>query len=171
MTRPHPTEYGAYYTGYIRQVPDGDILEILEVQRDETSRLLTRVSTAQETYRYAPGKWSVKEVVGHMADAERVFAYRALRFSRNDSTPLPGFDQDAYVAAAHFERRALPDLAAELYHQRTANLLLFRGFDAEEALRTGTASDHPFSVRALAYILAGHERHHVRILQERYGLS
>ena len=122
-------------------------------------------------HRYAPGKWSVKEVVGHMIDGERVFSYRALRVARADTTPLPGFDENAWVPAAHFDRRPMPDLVADYQTVRAATVALFSSFEEEALVRMGTANDQPISVRALAHMIAGHELHHVAILRERYGLS
>src|SRR4029077_5181557 len=119
-------------------------------------------------HRYAPGKWSIKEVIGHVSDAERVFSHRALRFARGDRTRLPGFDEKAYTPAGRFDARPLPDLAAELDAVRHATIALFAGLDSEALARRGPANNKEVSVRALAYIIAGHERHHVGILRERY---
>jgi len=122
-------------------------------------------------HRYAPGKWSVKEVVGHVTDAERVFGYRALRIARADTTPMPGFDENAWVPAANFDRRSMPELVAGYQAVRAATVALFSSFDEEALTRRGTANDQEVSVRALAHIMAGHELHHMTILRERYGLS
>ena len=122
-------------------------------------------------FRYQPGKWSVKEVLGHITDGERVFSYRALRFARADQTPIPGFDETKWVPAGHFDRRSLQDLVAEYEAVRAATLALFASFDDEALLRRGKANDAEVSVRALAHIIAGHELHHVGLLRERYGLS
>lgn len=166
--RPAESEYNSYYQPYVREVPDGDLLSTLVTQRDSTSALLAGISDAGAGYRYADGKWSIREVFGHLADAERVFTYRALRIARGDATPLPGFDENAWMPFAGFDRRSLADVAAEFHSVREGSLALFRSFDAEAWLRIGTASAHPVSVRALAWILAGHERHHVRVIHERY---
>jgi hypothetical protein len=168
IMRPDATEYAPYYGTYVSKVGDGDLLKLLETQRTETQALLGGIPDARALHRYAPGKWSIKEVVGHIADAERIFSYRALRIARGDETPLPGFDENAYTPAGHFDARPLAELAAELDVVRRATLALLRGFPAEVWLRRGTASNHGVSVRALAYIIAGHERHHVMILRERY---
>jgi len=166
--RPSASEHNVYYQPYVAEVPEGDLLDILAAQRDSTAVVLAAIPEAKAGYRYAPEKWSIKEVIGHISDAERVFAYRALRIARADVTPLPGFDENAWVPAAGFDRRTLADLAAELRAVRESTLALFRGFDPGAWSRLGTASGHPVSVRALAWILTGHERHHLRVLHERY---
>ncbi len=166
--RPEAGEYASYYGRYISQVPEGDVVETLERQIGETLALLGTVDEETAGRGYEPGKWSVKELVGHLSDAERVFAYRALRFARGDRTPLPGFDQDPYVLAGNFNARTLADVAEEFAAVRRATLRLLRSLDAEAWARRGVASDNEISVRALAYIIAGHEAHHVRILRERY---
>ena len=166
--RPAPTEHYSYYLTYVSEVPEGDLLALLAAQRDSTAALLATIPEAKAGYRYAPGKWSIKEVIGHISDAERVFAYRALRIARADATPLPGFDENAWMPPAEFDRRTLADLAADLRSVRESTLALFHGFPGEAWTRLDTASGHPVSVRALAYILTGHERHHLRVLQERY---
>jgi hypothetical protein len=168
VRRPRPGELGEYYLGYVANVPEGDVLAELERGLGETRAVLERFGEARGDYRYASGKWSVKEIVGHVIDAERVFAYRALRMARGDQTPLAGFEQDDYVAASHADRRALADLVAELEHLRAANLRFFRSLDAPAWERTGTASGNPFVVCAFPYLLAGHEAHHRRVLRERY---
>ncbi len=168
IPRPAPGEHGAYYARYVEAVPDGDLLRTLEDQAEATLALLREVGAARGGFRYAPGKWSVREVVGHLADTERVMTHRALRFARGDEAELPGFDQDAYVAAAGFDRRSLADLAEELADVRKATLKLFGGMDVEAFERGGVASGSRVTVRALAWITAGHERHHQRILRERY---
>jgi uncharacterized damage-inducible protein DinB len=168
IPRPAPDEYAPYFGGYIDEVPPGDVLEILDRQMAETQALLRSLPESRALHRYAPGKWSIKEVVGHVSDAERIFTYRALCFSRNERAPLPGFEEDEYVAAAGFDTRSLADLARELESVRAATLTLFRGLSDELLLRRGTANAKPYTVRAIAFIIAGHERHHVRVLRERY---
>ena len=168
IARPEEGEYLPYYGKYISLVPDGDLLETLRGQIAETLALLRAIPEARASHRYAPGKWSIKEVVGHMADVERVMAYRALRVARDDKTPLPGFDENAYVPAANFERRSLASLANELAQVRSATIAFLETLDAVAAARQGTANNAPISARALAYIIAGHERHHVALLRERY---
>ena len=168
IPRPDATEYSPYFGRYIALVPDGDLLETLARQLDETAWLLRGVTERGGDFRYADGKWSIKEVVGHLADTERIFAYRALRFARGDGTPLPGFDENLFVANARFTERTLADLMAELRAVRAATIALFSGLAPDELERRGVANGQPMSVRAAAYNIAGHERHHVAILRERY---
>jgi DinB family protein len=165
---PAAAEFNPFYATYIDPVAKENVLEGLEWQARSTAQLLAGISETQAAHRYAPGKWSLKEVIGHVTDAERIFAYRALRIARGDTTPLAGFDENAYVAAAGFDRRSLTQLAADLASIRVATLGLFGGLTAEELARGGTASGHPVSVRALAFIILGHERHHVNVLKSRY---
>lgn len=171
LARPEPSEYPEFYRTYVDQVPDGPILDRLEQQRRSTARLLASVGEERAMFRYAEGKWSIKEVVGHVADAERVFAYRALVAARGDRTPLPGFDEDEYVERAGFDRLALTELAAGFDRARQATVSLFSTFSPEETERRGIANGAEISLRALAWIIAGHERHHVRVLGERYGVT
>lgn len=168
IARPQPDEYAPYYGAYISRVPEGDLLELLAGQIGETVGLLRSIPEARGTYRYAPDKWSIKDVLGHVCDTERIMSYRALRIARGDQTPLPGFEQNDYVPMAHCDRRTLTDLGEELSAIRQATLHLFRHFDAEALIRRGTASGKPFTPRALGYVIAGHERHHVSILRDRY---
>ncbi len=168
IERPAADEYAPYFGRYIEQVGDGDVLEILRRQAGETAALLAGVSERDAAYRYAEGKWSIKEVVGHVADTERVMVYRAVCFARGEAASLPGFDENAYVANAKFGARSLADLAAEFQSVRAATIPFFRALDAEELRRRGTANNRPYTVRAVAYIVAGHERHHRTILEERY---
>lgn len=169
--RPGADEFAPFYAGYIHRVPDGDVLALLAEQGEETQRRLGQLTPEQALYRYAPGKWSVKEVLGHMCDTERIFAYRALRIARGDETPLPGFDENLYVPAGKFDSRELAHLLAELATVRAATLSLLRTFDEAAWMRRGLCNNHPVSARALAYITVGHERHHLAILAERYGLG
>ena len=166
--RPAPSEYAPYYEKYVALVPDGEIVETLERQGQETLALLHSLSEEQAGGAYAEGKWSVKQVVGHVIDAERVFAYRALRFARGDRTPLPGFEQDDFMRGVNFDARTLSSLIDEFEAVRSATLHLLRHLSPEAWARRGTASDNEVTVRALAYIIAGHEAHHVRVLRERY---
>jgi len=169
IPRPEPSEYVPYYETYISKVPPkGNLLTVLEDQRRETQQLLASLSDVKALHRYAPGKWSIKEVVGHLMDTERVFCYRALAFGRADANPLPGFDEKAWAPTGRFDARSLKDLAAELDVVRRATIALFSGLDADALARHGTANNNPITVRALAWIIAGHERHHVAILRERY---
>lgn len=171
MTRPEAGEYAPYYQRYIDWLPQGDLLEGLRRQNADTVAMLSRLDEARALHRYEPGKWSVKEVVGHLADAERVFAYRALRIARADETPLASFDENTYVPAGGFDARPMASLLGELAAVRAASLALFSTFDAAAWTRMGTASGHRVSVRALVSIILGHELHHVAILRERYGIG
>jgi hypothetical protein len=166
-----PDEYGAPYAGYISQVPLGaDIVDLLARQRDATLARFAALPEDRGGYRYATGKWSVKEVLLHLSDAERVMAYRALRIARGDTTPLPGFDENAWAPLSGADEQPLTALAQEWGDVRQASLVLFRHLPADAWTRRGTASGHGVSVRALAWIIAGHERHHMGVLGERYGL-
>jgi hypothetical protein len=168
MTRPDSTEYAPYYDKYVSLVPDGPIVATLGSQIETTLDLLRGLSETQGDSRYAPGKWTIKELVGHVIDAERIFAYRALRIARNDKTPLPGFEQDDFVAGANFNAIPLAELADELAVVRESNLRMFRHLTDDAWLRRGTASDNEMSARAAAYIIAGHELYHLDILKTRY---
>jgi len=165
---PQAGEYGSYYQRYIDNATEDDIVAALDAQSHETAKLLGGVSEEQSSFRYEPGKWSIKQIVGHMTDGERIFAYRALSFARGETQPLPGFDQDPYVDNAGSDDRSIADLVEELALVRRANVMMFRALSEEAWLRTGVASDNPISVRAIAFIMLGHERHHLRILRERY---
>ena len=168
LARPDSSEYAPYYDRYVSLVPEGDIISLLDRQLDELLDLLGGIAEADALKRYAPGKWSIKEVVGHLIDGERVFAYRALRFARNDASKLQGFEQDDYVLNGQFDRQALADLAQEFSHLRRANLYLFKSLSDEAWQRRGVASDNEVSVKALAYIMAGHVSHHLSVLKTRY---
>ena len=171
IERPAPDEFSQPFARYVERVPDGALVAQLERQAADTASVLGALSEEQAACRYAPDKWSVKEIVGHLADAERIFSYRLLRFARNDGTPLPGFDEDPYVEAGEFDRRTLPDLLAELASVRDATLRLLRGLPADASARRGVASSGTLSVRALAYVIAGHELHHREVLKTRYGIG
>jgi hypothetical protein len=168
INKPQADEFAANFAGYIELVPDGDVLSTLATQIHETLTTLRAVSDAGSLKRYESDKWSVREVVGHIIDSERIFAYRALRFARNDQTPLPGFEQDDYIGPGQFDARLWSGLISEFEVVRQSNLAMFRGFPQEAWSRQGIASGNPISVRALAYAIAGHERHHMKILRERY---
>ncbi len=171
QVRPRADEFAPYYQKYIDRVPSGDVVAVLARQIDETAVLLGKVKESNAGHRYAPDKWSIREVVGHVSDAERVFAYRALRFARGDEGALLSFDEKAFVAGGGFDRRTLADLVAEFRAVRQATLALFRSLDDEAFSRGGTASGQHVTVRALAHIIAGHEVHHVAILKERYRVG
>jgi len=166
--KPESSEYAVFYEKYVALVPHADILSGLEAQRLQMTQLLTACSERDGNFRYAPEKWSVKEVIGHLTDCERIFAYRALRIARGDATPLSGFEQDDYVRMAGSGRRQLQALAEEFSVVRNSSIALYRSLDDESWLRRGSANNNEISVRALAFITAGHELHHRRILEERY---
>ncbi len=168
--RPLGGEYGEFHAGYIAAVPLGDIRETLARESAAAAAFYGAIPEERAGHAYAPGKWTIREVVAHIADGERVFAYRALRFGRGDRTPLPGFDQDVWVPESHAGTRPWADLLADFAAVRTASLHLYRSFAAEDWERRGEASGVEVSVRAIAWILAGHELHHRRILVERYGI-
>jgi hypothetical protein len=165
--RPQPGEYAPYYDRYISLIASDDILAPLERQAPETVALF-KSANARADFRYAPGKWSVKEVLGHVNDTERIMAYRALRIARGDKTPIEGYEQDDYIRDGNFGQRTLDDLIAEFADIRKATLALVRSLDADSGTRRGIANKLEISVRALAYVIAGHELHHRRILQEKY---
>jgi uncharacterized damage-inducible protein DinB len=171
VPRPAAGEFAPFYAGYVAAVPEGDVLEILEVQGRRVAELLATLTEERAGFRYAEGKWSVREVIGHLTDAERIFAYRALRFARGDRTPLATFDEDAYVVESGADARPVAELAAEHAAMRAATLALLRGLPAEALERGGEASGARVTVRALTYIIAGHEAHHLGVLRERYGLD
>jgi DinB superfamily len=168
LPRPEPGEYAAYYETYISLVPGDDIAAALETQRVHTMQLFAGRSEREGNFRYAPDKWTVKDVLGHITDSERILVYRALRIARGDRTPIEGFEQDDYVRGAGFNERAIANLVEEYADVRSATLALFRSLSNEAWLRRGTANKNEVSVRALAYMTAGHELHHRQILEERY---
>ncbi len=169
--RPETGEFDPYYALYIDRVPNDDVLTLLKSQIRETAAALHAVPEAKATYRYAAGKWSIAEVMGHLADAERIFSYRAMRIARADTTPIEGFDENAYVPAGEFDHRSLADVLAEFEAVRGATVALVRGLPPAAWTRIGTANGKAISVRALIYIIAGHERHHLGTLRERYGAT
>jgi hypothetical protein len=171
MERPTEAEFAPFYARYVALVPEADILAVLEQQAEEIRRLAASVPPERETYRYAEGKWSIREMLGHIVDGERVFGYRAFCFSRGEPAALPSFDENRYVAAARSDATPLPELADELALVRRSNLVVLRRLGPFEWARVGTASGKPVSVRALAWVMAGHPRHHLQVLRERYGLK
>ena len=166
--RPAPEEYNPHLLAEIELVPDGDIVSILRDQLAETVRILRGVGEDRAGYRYAEGKWSIRETVGHVIDAERIFIYRALSIARGDSLELPGFEEADYVRGADFDSLPLADLISELEAVRAASVAFFRNLDERGWSRIGKANGSPISVLALAYVVAGHELHHRKILKERY---
>lgn len=168
ISRPETGEFDVYYERYMALVEDGDVISTLTNQAAETSNLLNEIDEEKAGFRYAPGKWSVKELVGHIIDTERIFAYRALRISRGDRTPIEGYEQDDYIKNAEFDKCRLADLAEEFALCRGSNILMYKGLSEAAWHRRGVANECEITVRALAYISAGHELYHVDILKERY---
>jgi len=168
LARPESGEYAGYYEKYVALVPGSDAVSALEAQRVQTMQLFAGRSERDGNFRYAADKWTVKDVLGHLSDSERIFAYRALRIARADQTPMAGFEQDDYVRSGGFSERKLASLVEEFADVRSATLGLFRSFSGEAWSRRGTANKNEISVRALAFITAGHELHHRQILEERY---
>lgn len=171
MTRPQESEYAPYYQGYIAHVTEEEVLPVLRSQLDDLDLLLGGVAPERETYRYAEGKWSIREIAGHLIDAERVFGYRAFCIARGESQNLPSFDQNDYLLTAPYDRIELEDLLSELRLVRLANIAMLRSLDEEAWTRVGTANDNQVTVRALAFIMAGHVRHHMGVLRERYAVG
>lgn len=171
MQRPDPSEYAPAFAGYIALVPEPDILGALQSQGEETRALLTTIGEERASHRYAPGKWSIRELVGHLSDAERVFGYRAFAIARGEAASLPGFDENAYIASSGYDRWSLSDLVELLATLRRSNLLVLSALDDAAWSRVGKANHHPTTPRALAYCMVGHVRHHLKTLRERYLLA
>jgi uncharacterized damage-inducible protein DinB len=168
MRRPERSEFAAYYSTYVDKVPDGDIRQILESQSVQVPTLLAAIPQSQTDHRYAAGKWSIREVLAHLNDCERLFVFRAFWFARGFAGPLPSFDQNVAMTGAAAEQRVWADHIEEFRAVRAATLTLFRNLPSEAWDRSGVASDNPVTVRALAYITAGHVVHHLVLLNERY---
>jgi uncharacterized damage-inducible protein DinB len=168
INRPKTNEYSAYAEAYVSKVPQGaDVMELLEELQTSTYNLFSNMTEQKAAHSYAEGKWTIKQVLGHMIDTERVFAFRAFCFSRENAT-LPGFDQDIYVNNTDFNSRTIQSLAAEFRATRESNLYLFGSFNEDQLNKTGIANNNPVSVKALVYMTAGHELHHIKILKEKY---
>jgi len=171
MNRPEETEYAPHYQSYVERVSESDIMAVLRGELDDLDVLLGRVPAEKETYAYAEGKWTVREIIGHLIDGERVFGYRALCIARGEKQNLPGFDQNDYMLTAPYGHIELEDLLSELRLVRLSNIAMFRSLDEEAWNRAGTANGNEITVRALAFIMAGHVRHHMNVLKERYLAS
>lgn len=162
-------EYAAYYAPYIDKVgAENDLVEELEISVHRLIKFVREIPMDKFDYRYAEGKWTIKDILLHLIDAERIFSYRALRFARNDKTPLASFEENDYVVEAHAQTRSIQDLLTELAVVRQSTLSLFKSFTPEEMLRIGMASNNPMSVRALGFVIIGHQNHHQQVFQERY---
>ena len=168
QNRPKTGDYASCYEKYIALVPEGEFLQILETQLREWQRLLGEISEEQADFHYAPGKWSIKEMLGHVSDSERIFSYRLLRIARGDQTPLPGFEQDDYVRAANSSARKRTDVLEEFTAVRRATMALASSLDNAAWLRRGVANQEEISATAIAFVIAGHDRHHRQVLEERY---
>ena len=166
--RPDPSEHSPYFSRYMELVPENDIVAALQRQGDDTQKLLASIDESRAGHRYAPDKWTIRQLVGHVEDAERVFAYRALSFARGAATPLPGFDENEWAKNATYEGSTLRERAESLAAVRRATIALFRSLDDESWDRAGSANNNRVTVRALAFMCVGHERHHMTILRERY---
>ena len=169
MSRPGPDEFGPFFGGYVSHVPETDILPILTTSLDDALAILRPVSEAEGGVLHAPYTWSIKEVVGHLTDTERVMGYRALRFARGDATPLPGFEENDYAREGAFNRITLAELVAEFEAVRRSNIAFFRHLPADAWKRSGIANNNRLTVHALAYIIVGHGRHHMAIVRRRMG--
>lgn len=168
MNRPDKNEYAEYYHKYVTYVPDGDIRDVLEDQLNSTITFLSNIDEEKSKLRYAPGKWSMREVLGHIIDSERVFAYRALRFSRGDDKPLQGFDENLYIHNSNYDSTNFSRLIEEFSLIRQSTVALFTCLRDEQWLKKGNASGYYVTVRGLAYIIAGHTEHHLNVIKERY---
>lgn len=168
ITKPAENQYPDYYQKYTNIVPDGDILEILKSNKEKIISLLSGLTDKQAEYRYAEGKWSIKELLGHLTDTERIFAYRALRMARNDKTNIPQYDHDAYVAEAKFDNQKIADIIEHYNTVRQASISLFKSFDEDVWERIGSSGGKEFIVKCFPFIIAGHELHHLGIIKERY---
>ena len=170
ITKPQPDEYAPFYANYVAlaKKENENILQTLVSLQQSTFQTFSSINLEKEDYAYAEGKWTIKQLLSHMTDAERIFAYRVLRLLRGDQTPLPGFDENTYVNNTDLSNHSLADLAAEFKAVRQANFYLYNAITDEQSLHTGTASNSRVSVRALLHIIAGHELHHLKILKERY---
>lgn len=168
MTKPSRNEYPEWYDGYIQSVPEGNILKLMKKQLKEITEFLNEIPASKETYCYAPGKWSIKEVLGHTNDAEKILAYRALRIIRQDKTDLPSYEHDDDIKAFDFNKIPFEDLKMEFRLIRKSNLFLFKNLNDSNWLSEGTVNGNKITVRALAYIIVGHAAHHLKILKEKY---
>lgn len=170
IPRPAPEEYAEYFGRYIAHVPEDDVLPALERQPGEMAAALASVPADRESFRYAPDKWTIREVVGHVIDCERVFGYRALAIARGERASLPGFEENEYAKASGHDARTLASLVEELAALRKSHVAMFRHLDEEARARIGVANGQPVSARAIAYILVGHARHHMAVLADKYGV-
>ncbi len=168
VSKPSPEELNSYYKTYLKYVPEDDILESLIQQKEISQSFLRMISESKASSAYADGKWLLKEVVGHLCDTERILSYRALRISRNDKTPLPGFDENTYTPNSNYKERTLSSAAEELKVIRESSITLFKNMSAEMIDRRGTTNQTDVSVREILFFILAHERHHLHVIKERY---
>lgn len=168
MRRPEPTEYHPEFGTYISLVPETDVIGAMTSQLEETRALLGGFDAERAAYRYAEGKWSVREIAGHLSDGERVFGYRSFAIARGETASLPGFEENSYIAVSGYDRWAMPDLIEHFSALRTSNILMFRALDEAAWSRVGIANENPVTPRAIAFAMVGHVRHHLSVLRERY---
>lgn len=168
ITKPNPDEYDPYYETYISKVKTDDPIKSLRESKKKLTQFISKLGKKQLKYRYAEGKWNIKEILMHLVDAERIFAYRALRFARNDKTKLPGFEEKEYAPASKASKRKIKSILREYEAVRNATVELFENLDEEMMMRTGIANEKPMSVRALIYVMLGHEQHHLGVIREKY---
>jgi hypothetical protein len=169
MRRPDPTEYHPEFENYISLVPETDVVGAMSSQLEETRAFLSGFDAKRAGYRYAEGKWSIREITGHLSDGERVFGYRAFAIARGETASLPGFEENSYIAASGYDLWAMPDLIEHFSALRTSNILMLRALDEAAWSRVGIANGYPVTPRALAFGMVGHARHHLRVLRERYS--
>ncbi len=169
--RPQPDEYGDFYKDYINLIHEPNVIQSLIRQGQKVYTIIRQLTDDEANHRYADEKWSVKEVMGHLIDTERIMAYRALCISRGEQTALPGYNHESYVEQGNFDKRSLQSLSTEYDALRNANISMFSNFSKKQTLRKGTANEVSVSVRALAFIIAGHGKHHLNILEEKYGIA
>jgi uncharacterized damage-inducible protein DinB len=165
---PTQNEYSSSYKGYVELVSGKDIMKTLEEQFDEVEQFFNSIPQDKAGFRYNEGKWSIREILGHMSDTERIFAYRALRISRKDRTALPGFDENEYVRYSNFDKQTMSDLLEHFLFIRKSTIAMFKTMDEEMTKLSGTVNNNQVSVRAIAHIIAGHAQHHINIIKERY---
>ena len=168
IKRPDKSEYPEYFEAYIKRVPGEAVLKKLQDSILDLQEILAEVPEEFQNFSYAPGKWTLKDVIGHVIDTERIMAYRALRFARNDKVELPGYDQDIYVPNANYNSRTLYEIAHEFGVVRESNLILFKSLTEDALMRKGRANNWDMSVRAIIYVVSGHELHHLNVLQTKY---
>jgi hypothetical protein len=168
ISKPSPSDLSKYYQSYLHYIPEDDLLQVLKEQKKVFEDFLGSVSPDKEIFRYAEGKWMLKEVVGHLCDTERILSYRALRISRNDKTPMSGFEENEYTPNSNYKDRTLKNIAEELLAVRSATILLFENMSEEMFDRKGIANNNEVSVRAILFFIVAHARHHMGVIKERY---